>query len=148
MHRSFASRYKAGLGKHCSGARSRMTKGRGYRLEQTATLQLKKVTGSQDDKKGGGYRLAQQRRCNCKKSQSSQSDGGESSVLKRQDKVANYQSHSLSEFLLVDGILVSGFLEFDGNFVGWLVDVEVLTVSSEPVRNDLDAHFSVGNTHD
>ena len=123
MHRSFASRYKACFRKHRSGARSRMTK-------------------------GGGYRLAQQRRCNCKKSQSSQSDGGESSVLKRQDKVANYQSHSLSEFLLVDGILVSGFLEFDGNFVGWLVDVEVLTVSSEPVRNDLDAHFSVGNTHD
>src|SRR5947209_13904409 len=30
----------------------RMTKGRGYRLEQTATLQLQKVTGSQDDKKG------------------------------------------------------------------------------------------------
>src|SRR5947209_3033307 len=30
----------------------RMTKGRGYRLAQTATLQLRKVTGSQDDKKG------------------------------------------------------------------------------------------------
>src|SRR5947209_13244307 len=69
IHRSFASRYKAEFGKHCSGARSRMTKGEGHRLEQTATFQNQKVRSSQDDKKGEGIVLSKQQRCNCKKSQ-------------------------------------------------------------------------------
>ena len=47
--------------------------------------------------------------------------------------------------LLVDGKLLGGFLQFDGDFQIGLVDIVVLPVRAESLGNHLHPHFAVRN---